>query len=131
MNMAGRHFSWLFMPFCGLVVLGGVLAASFGFGVAPWLIIMGAFCIVMMGSMLVMMVGMGSHTMQRHWSAPWERFLNNETPIEILDRRFAEGAITPEDYRTRRQALANGAAESNGAHKDESQSAGQLTRGRN
>ena len=29
-----------------------------------------------------------------------------ESPIEILDRRFAEGDITEEDYRARREVLA-------------------------
>lgn len=41
-----------------------------------------------------------------------------ETPTEILERRFAEGAITPEDYRTRREVLAH-AAEREGADRDE------------
>jgi putative membrane protein len=31
-----------------------------------------------------------------------------ETPIEILDRRFAEGAITADDYRERREVIAGG-----------------------
>jgi putative membrane protein len=30
-----------------------------------------------------------------------------ETPIEILDRRFAEGAISAEDYNERRKVIAN------------------------
>jgi uncharacterized membrane protein len=123
MNVAGRHFSWLSMLFCGIVVLGAVFALSFGFGVAPWLILMGAFCVVMMGSMLLMMVGMGSHTMHSHRSAPRDGFVNKESPVEILERRFAEGAITPEDYGRRRQALVNGTAEPNGAHKEEPQAA--------
>lgn len=32
-----------------------------------------------------------------------------ETPIEILDRRFAEGAITAEDYNERRKVIAHSA----------------------
>lgn len=31
-----------------------------------------------------------------------------ESPVEILERRFAEGAITPEDYQARREVLMNG-----------------------
>ncbi|HET8652172.1 MAG TPA: SHOCT domain-containing protein [Gaiellaceae bacterium] len=31
-----------------------------------------------------------------------------ESAVEILERRFAEGAITPEDYRARREILARG-----------------------
>ena len=32
----------------------------------------------------------------------------NVTPIEVLERRFAEGAISVEDYRARREVLVNG-----------------------
>jgi putative membrane protein len=42
-----------------------------------------------------------------------------ESPTEILDRRFAEGVITLEDYRARRNILVNGSAETNGAVNDE------------
>jgi putative membrane protein len=31
--------------------------------------------------------------------------VSKETPLEILDRRFAEGDISEEDYRARRQVL--------------------------
>lgn len=31
-----------------------------------------------------------------------------ETPIDILERRFAEGAISAEEYRERRQTLTTG-----------------------
>lgn len=53
----------------------------------------------------------------RGWSAPAET-PSRETPVEILERRFAEGAISPDDYRTRRQVLVNGPADSNGAHEE-------------
>jgi putative membrane protein len=41
-------------------------------------------------------------------SGPWlrERSVSKETPAEILDRRFAEGEISEEDYRARREVLA-------------------------
>ncbi len=35
----------------------------------------------------------------------------SESPTEVLDRRFAEGAISVEDYQARRQVLVNGTAE--------------------
>jgi putative membrane protein len=41
-----------------------------------------------------------------------------ESPIEILDRRFAEGAIDEADYRTRRRVLAGGAREADAAGTD-------------
>jgi putative membrane protein len=34
-----------------------------------------------------------------------------ETPLEILDRRFAEGAISAEDYRARREVITGGTAQ--------------------
>src|SRR5512133_3645084 len=35
-----------------------------------------------------------------------ERPPRNESPIEILERRFAEGEMSEEDYRARREVLA-------------------------
>jgi putative membrane protein len=43
----------------------------------------------------------------------------SESPLEVLERRFAEGAISVEDYRARREVLVNPAGGSNGARKDE------------
>ena len=40
-----------------------------------------------------------------------------ESPLEVLDRRFAEGAISVEDYHVHREVLLNGTAGSNGAGK--------------
>ena len=47
-----------------------------------------------------------------------ETLAGRETPVQILERRFAEGAVTLEDYRARREVLVNGGAESNGAAED-------------
>lgn len=44
---------------------------------------------------------------------------SRESPLDILERRFAEGAITEEDYRARRQVLLDATTGSNGARKDE------------
>ena len=46
-----------------------------------------------------------------------------ETPTEVLDRRFAEGTISVEDYRQRRDMLGNGAPETNGARTSETAAA--------
>jgi uncharacterized membrane protein len=48
---------------------------------------------------------------------PGESSAARESPVEILERRFAEGAISVEDYRARRDVLVNG--KPNGAHMDE------------
>ena len=125
MNVAGRHFSWLSVGLCCVMVVAAVLAVGFRFGVAPWAILGGAFCVLMMGWMLWMMVGMGTHGMHRserhsHSWAPKERLVEKgERPVEILDRRFAEGAITPEDYQARRVILAGGNAKPNGVQTEE------------
>ena len=34
--------------------------------------------------------------------------VSKESPVEILERRFAEGALTLEDYQARREVLVNG-----------------------
>jgi putative membrane protein len=79
------------------------------------------------GWMILMMVGMvlfwtaivfgivwlirgGSDRRQAHRAEP---------PTEVLDRRFAEGAISVEDYRQRRNILGNGPSETNGARKSD------------
>lgn len=42
-----------------------------------------------------------------------------ERPIEILERRFAEGEIDEDDYRTRRRVLVGGAGGAKGAGADQ------------
>ena len=58
-----------------------------------------------------------------------ETFVSRESPVQILERRFAEGAISPEDYRARREIL-SGAARPNGANKDEPLAASPAGEGR-
>ena len=50
-----------------------------------------------------------------------EEGLGTESPMEILERRFAEGKISAEDYRKRREVLVevDRRVGSNGAHKYE------------
>ena len=64
------------------------------------------------------------------WGAPRETHVSKESPVEILERRFAEGALTEEDYRARRQVLVNGTAGYTGAHEDEPLMAPQGAEGR-
>ena len=51
-------------------------------------------------------------------AARGETTVGRETAVEILERRFAEGALTLEDYRARREVLLNGATDSNAAPQD-------------
>lgn len=50
-----------------------------------------------------------------------ESLAGRETPVQILERRFAEGAVTLEDYRARREVLVNGSAEPNRASEEKPQ----------
>jgi hypothetical protein len=60
-----------------------------------------------MGAMMFGMGRMGGGS-GRGWSMPWQRFTTRETPVETLERRFAAGEISVEEYRTRRELLVNG-----------------------
>jgi putative membrane protein len=47
-----------------------------------------------------------------------ENLASQQSPIEILERRFAEGEVTEDDYRARREVLVNGGtAGADGARK--------------
>ena len=80
-----------------------------------WWIIGVPFMLLMMGGMMWMMMrGMGGGS-----SAPTERLGTTESPVDILKRRVAEGEISVDEYRTRREELINGTDEPNGDQKDE------------
>lgn len=42
-----------------------------------------------------------------------------ESPTEVLERRFAEGAISVEDYRARRRVLVDGSSEATSPQNEE------------
>ena len=72
-----------------------------------WLIVMVPMMLLMMGGMVWMMMrGMGGGS-----SPPSESSGTSESPVDILERRFAEGEISIEEYRARREALLCGTAE--------------------
>ena len=48
---------------------------------------------------------------ERRGPSGGEAAVSRESAIEILERRFAEGAISREDYWARREVLVNGKAE--------------------
>ena len=84
------------------------MAASWGMHGGGWWILGLPLMVLCMGAMMWMMRGMGGRS-----SAPTETPATPPSALEILDRRFAEGAISPEDYRTRREVLLNGSDEPN------------------
>ena len=84
-----------------------------GIGVG-WLIVMVPMMLLMMGGMMWMMMrGMGGGSSPDS-SAPGERAGATESPVEVLERRLAEGEISIEEYRARRAELVNGTAEERG-----------------
>jgi putative membrane protein len=95
-----------------------------------WWIVGAALMMLFMGAMMWMMMrGMGGGSSPGS-SAPSGRPAMKESPVDILERRFAEGEISAEDYRARRDILVNRTAESNGAHKDETLTATGAEEGR-
>jgi uncharacterized membrane protein len=94
--------------------IGTVLLADTGIDIgAGWVIFMVAMMVLCMFGMGRMM-GRG-----RGWSMPWTRWMSRETPMETLERRFAQGEISVDEYRERRELIARGTAEPNGDHHDE------------
>jgi uncharacterized membrane protein len=83
-----------------------------------WMILMGGMMVLFWGAILIGIAWL-IRSAVGSWSAQKENRVTKENPVQILERRFAEGAITPEDYSVRRKILVNGTAEPNGARKDE------------
>lgn len=86
-----------------VAVLGVVIiAAAAGFGVGAFFALP---CLLMMGAMMWMMFGMGHGDSAPRSSARTETPGPTHSPVEILERRFAEGGLSPEEYRARRGVL--------------------------
>ncbi len=93
--------------------------AYWGMHGGGWWILGAAVMMGCMGAMMWMMMrGMGGGSSQRS-SAPSEPPDTTQSALEILERRFAQGEISVEEYRERREILAGADAESNGAETDE------------
>ena len=75
-----------------------------------WMIVM----VLFWGAMILGVVWLirGSAT---GWAARGETPVTRESPLETLERRFAEGALSTEDYRARREVLVSATAQANGA----------------
>jgi putative membrane protein len=81
---------------------------------AGWMILMMALMVLFWGAIILGIAGLIRSATQRG-SPPPERRNTWESPAEILERRFAEGVLSLEDYRARREVLLSETAESNGA----------------
>ena len=95
-------------------------AVSSGWGIGIGMVV----CMLMMGVMMFAMMGRRRtrDTRPRSWSDSWSWSdwwpgSRSETPTDVLERRFAEGEISVEEYRERREILANGTV--NGRHEEE------------
>ena len=78
-----------------------------------WMIFMMVLMVLFWGAVILGIVWLIREGFVRS-SAP-----RTESPTEILERRFAEGAISVDDYHARRDVLGNAAGGSNGARKGE------------
>lgn len=74
---------------------------------AGWMVLMMAVMVLFWGAVIFGFVWL-IRSVTRGEHARGETVAREETPFGILERRFAEGAITPEDYRARREVLAGG-----------------------
>ena len=77
---------------------------------AGWMILMMVLMVLFWGAIIFGIVWL-IRGAARGGSAAGERHDSRERPVEILERRFAEGAIAEEDYRARRDVLLGGPAE--------------------
>lgn len=69
-----------------------------------WMALMMVVMLVFWGAVIVGIVWLVRGVGGGSWGRG--RSVRKETPVEILDRRFAEGEISEEDYRARREVLA-------------------------
>lgn len=83
-----------------------------------WMTLMMVVMVLFWGAVIFGIFWLIRGNVRGDWT-PREAPVNKESALEILDRRFAEGAITPEDYQARREVLLNGPAASNGARREE------------
>ena len=83
-----------------------------------WMLLMMALMVLFWGAIVLGIAWLIRGATQGA-SAPPERGVTKESPLEILDRRFAEGAVSPEDYQARREVLVSRGAESKGARQDD------------
>ena len=85
---------------------------------AGWWIVMMLGMVVFWGAIILLIVWLARGGFEH-------RGPQNVSATEILERRFAEGAITVEDYRARREILANGSGDTAGSEPEAMAGAGE------
>lgn len=83
-----------------------------------WMTLMMVVMVLFWGAVILGIVWLVRVT-ARGWSGPDVKPVDTPNALEILERRFAEGAISVEDYRGRRKVLVNGTAGGNDAKNEE------------
>ena len=83
-------------------------------GSSWWLFAAIPMMLFMAAMMWMMMRGMMGAGSSPDSSERTDTSTSKETPLETLDRRFAEGEISIEEHRLRRDALVSGAGEPSG-----------------
>lgn len=82
-----------------------------------WMLLMMALMVLFWGAIILGIAWLIRGATQSA-SAPPESGVTKESPLEILERRFAEGAISPKDYQARREVLVIGTADSDARQSD-------------
>ena len=72
---------------------------SYGWGPSPWFFVMPFIWIGVVFLFIWLVRGRGG------WGPPRGYYRGGPSAMEILDRRFAEGEVSAEEYRERRQQL--------------------------
>ena len=89
-----------------------------------WMVGMMILMVLFWGAIILGIVslvrGMGDARSGPRTNSPTDVSERRETPMEVLDRRFAEGTMSVEDYQARRKVLVDGAAGGAAAREDES-----------
>jgi uncharacterized membrane protein len=83
-----------------------------------WMTLMMVVMVLFWGAVIFGVFWLIRGTARGDWG-PKETAAGKESAVEILERRFAEGAMTGEEYQARREVLVNGTAASSGAREDE------------
>jgi len=84
-------------------------------GAGGW-IVMIAMMLLFIGAIVFAIAWMGRASARG--GSPPEASATRESPVETLGRRFAEGEITVEEYRARREALTNGASRAESSERE-------------
>lgn len=103
------------MTIGGAVVLADLWDTNGHMGGGWWIVMMFGM-VVFWGAVIVGIVWLargGSYAGPRDDGSPGAR---RESPLEILDRRFAAGEISEDEYAQRRQVLTGASAKQEGGH---------------